>query len=325
VESELHDITILGGGPTGLFAAYYAGLRQCRTKIIDSLAELGGQLTALYPEKYIYDVAGFPKVLAQDLVKGLVDQAMQYRPTVCLEETALRLETGPVLTLTTQKAVHRTKTLIICAGVGAFAPRRLDVPGARELEGRGVEYAVRSREAYRGKRILIVGGGNSAFDWAHHLTPIAASLTLIHRRDGFRAHEHTIREVLTSTARVRVFHEVKAIHGSERVEAVTIFNNKTGEEERLEVDAVLLTLGFLANLGPITTWGLNIEKGSILVNTRMETNLPGVYAAGDVIDYPGKLALIATGFGDACVAVNHAKAYLDPKAKVFPGHSSEMK
>lgn len=322
---DVYDITILGGGPTGLFAAYYSGLRQCRTKILDNLPELGGQLTALYPEKYIYDVAGFPKVLAKDLVTALVAQGLQYGATVCLDEMAQEMTPGPVIALKTNKAVHHTKTLIVCAGVGAFAPRRLNVPGSAELEGKGVEYRVRERDAYRGLKVLIVGGGNSAFDWALHLHPVAESVTLIHRRDGFRAHEDTIRQVLVSPTRVRVFYEVKEIHGSDRVEAVTIFNNKTGEEERMPVDTVLLTLGFLANLGPIQNWGLKIEKGSILVNTKMETNVPGVYAAGDVIDYPGKLNLIATGFGDACVAVNHAKAYLDPKAKAFPGHSSEMK
>ena len=322
---EIFDITILGGGPTGLFAAYYAGLRQCKTKIIDNLSELGGQLTALYPEKYIYDVAGFPKILSKDLVRALVEQGLQYGATVCLGEMAETLETGPVITLKTNQAVHRTKTLIICAGVGAFAPRKLDVPGAAEFEGRGVEYAVRERDAYRGKRILIVGGGNSAFDWALHLHPIAASVTMIHRRDGFRAHEDTVRQVMALPVRIRVFYEVKEILGRERVEEVTIFNNKTGEEERNPVHVVLLTLGFLANLGPIQRWGLKLEKGAIVVNTKMETNLPGVFAAGDVIEYPGKLNLIATGFGDACVAVNHAKAYFDPKAKVFPGHSSEMR
>jgi thioredoxin reductase (NADPH) len=328
VNDDLYDLTIIGGGPTGLFAAFYAGLRQMKTKIVDSLPQLGGQLSALYPEKYIYDVAGFPKVLAKDLVGTLADQALQYEPTVCLDEkvTHLTREGGDGhLTVTTDKTVHRSKTVLIAAGVGAFLPRKMDVARVEELVGKGIQYFVTDTSGFAGKRIVIVGGGDSAFDWALGLHEAAASCLLIHRSDKFRAHEDTVNKVLESPVDVRRFYELKAVHGEERLEAVTIFDNRSGEETTVECDSLLLNIGFLTNLGPIKEWGLEIEKNAVRVNSTMETSMPGVYAAGDICTYVGKLKLIATGVGEAATAVNFAKTFIDPTAKAFPGHSSDMK
>jgi thioredoxin reductase (NADPH) len=299
-----------------------------KTKIVDSLPQLGGQLSALYPEKYIYDVAGFPKVLAKDLVTTLTDQALQYEPTVCLDEkvTHLTREDGDgALVLTTDKGVHHTKTVLIAAGVGAFLPRKMDVPRVDELVGKGIQYFVTETAHLAGKRIVIVGGGDSAFDWALGLHEKAASCMLIHRSDKFRAHEDTIVKVLQSPVEVRRFHELKAVHGEDRLEAVTIFDNRTGEEFYVECDNLLLNIGFLTNLGPIKEWGLEIDKNAVRVNSTMQTNLPGVYAAGDICTYVGKLKLIATGVGEAGTAANFAKTFIDPAAKAFPGHSSDMK
>lgn len=323
----VYDITIIGGGPTGLFGAFYAGLRQMKTKIIDSLPQLGGQLSALYPEKYIYDVAGFPRVLAKDLVSFQIEQAMQYEPTVCLNEKVTNLSQNGdgLLTLATDKGSHVTKTVLIAAGVGAFVPRKMDVVRLEALEGKGIQYFVTDTSGLAGKRIVIVGGGDSAFDWALALHPQAASCLLIHRSDKFRAHEDTINKVLQSPVEVRRFYELKAVHGDERLEAVTIFDNRTGQESVVECDNLLLNIGFLTNLGPIKGWGLEIEKNAISVNSTMQTNLPGVYAAGDICTFHGKLKLIATGAGEASTAVNYAKTYIDPAAKAFPGHSSDMK
>ncbi len=323
----VYDLTIIGGGPTGLFGAFYAGLRQMKTKIIDSLPQLGGQLAALYPEKYIYDVPGFPRVLAKDLVSFQVEQAMQYEPTVCLNEkvTNLTQNGDGRITLTTDKGSHVTKTVLIAAGVGAFVPRRMDVPGIREMEGKGIHYFVTDTSGLAGKRIVIVGGGDSAFDWALGLHEKAASCLLIHRSDKFRAHEDTILKVLESPVDVRRFHELKAVHGEDRLQAVTIFDNRTGEEILVPCDSLLLNIGFLTNLGPIKEWGLEIEKNAVSVNSTMQTNLSGVYAAGDICTYRGKLKLIATGVGEAGTAANFAKTFLDPSAKAFPGHSSDMK
>ena len=322
-----YDFTIIGGGPTGLYGAFYAGQRQMRTKIIDSLGQLGGQLTALYPEKFIYDVPGFARVLAKDLVDNYAEQALQYDATVCLSEKVLKLERieDGVLRLTTDKGVHFSRTVLIAAGVGAFLPRSMDVPRIEDLVDKGIQYFVTDTASLAGKRIVIVGGGDSAFDWALALAPRAASCLQIHRSDKFRAHEDTISKVMEGPTEIRTFHELKAVHGETHLEAVTIFDNRTGAEETIPCDRLLLNIGFLVNLGPIKEWGLEIEKNAIKVNTTMETSIPGVYAAGDICTFHGKLKLIATGGGEAGTAANFAKSFIDPSAKAFPGHSSEMK
>lgn len=321
---DLYDLTIIGGGPVGQFAAYYSGLRGMRTKVIDSLPELGGQLAALYPEKYIYDVAGFPKVYAKDLVNNLTEQMMQYNPTVCLNEKVMSLVTNGVVKMVGDSGtVHLSKSVLITAGVGAFTPRKLDVEGIAELEGKGVYYFVKNKAALAGKRILIVGAGDSAFDWALNLHETAESITMIHRTDRFRAMEDSVVKALELPIQMHTFHEVKCLHGGDCLTGVTIFNNKTKEEKHVECDVVLFSLGYLTNLGPIKDWGLDIVGNSITVNSHMETNIPRVYAAGDVVTYDGKLKLIATGFGEATTAVCYAKAFVDPTSKVFPGHSSE--
>lgn len=327
MEHEIYDITIIGGGPTGLFGAFYAGLRQMRTKIVDSLPQLGGQLSALYPEKYIYDVAGFKMVLAKDLVRELTDQALQNSPTVCLDEKAISLTfEDDIIHLETNKGVHHTKTLMIAGGVGAFTPRRLELPGITELEGHGVHYFVTDTERFRDRRIVIVGGGDSAFDWSLALGAAATSCLQIHRTATFRAHEDTISKVISGGhVDIRTFHELRAVHGTESLEAVTIVNNQTGEETIVPCDDVILTLGFISNLGPIKQWGLTLEKNQIVVNSHMETNIPGVFAAGDICTYDGKLKLIVTGVAEAATAANFAKTRIDPNAKLFPGHSSDMK
>lgn len=323
---ELYEITFIGGGPVGLFGAFYAGLRGMRTKIIDSLPQLGGQLVALYPEKYIYDMPGFPEVLAKDLANYLIQQAMRFQPTVCLEERAEQLtREDDHWVITTSKGVqHHTRTVVICAGAGAFTPRRLNAEGIAEFEGNGVYYGVREKSLFADKRLLIVGGGDSAVDWALNLYPIARETTLIHRRREFRAHEQSVRQLLQSPVQVLTPYELRRVRGDGAVQSATIFHNKTQEEIELPVDAVILNLGFVASLGPIKQWGLELEGNAIKVDHLMRTNLPGVYAAGDGCTYEGKLKLLATGVGEVCIAVNHAKHMLDPSAKMFPGHSSDM-
>jgi thioredoxin reductase len=328
---DLFDITIIGGGPVGLFASFYAGLRHMKTKIIDALPELGGQLTALYPEKYIYDVAGFPKVVAKDLAKNLIEQALHHDPTVCLNEKVESLRPDEVdgqqlLRLNTHKGVeHDTKALLLTVGIGAFVPRRLDLPGIEKFENTCVHYFVRDKSIFKDKRLLIVGGGDSAVDWALNLQDTANQITLIHRRDEFRAHEDSVKKLTSSQAEVKLWYEIDSVKGDSSIEEVVIRNNRTGETETLNVDHLLLNLGFVASLGPLRDWGLEIEKGDITVTTKMETNIPGIYAAGDIATFPGKLKLIATGFGEAAIAVNNIKAFIDPKAKFFPGHSSDLK
>jgi thioredoxin reductase (NADPH) len=321
----MFDVTIIGAGPTGLFGAFYAGMRTMKTKIIDALEEPGGQLTALYPEKYIYDAPGFPKIIAKDLVQMLVEQASQWNPAICLGERVMSLEQSAdgSWVVGTDKGNHLSRTVVICAGVGAFAPNKLGVAGVEKYEGSGLYYFVKDKSAFRGKKLLIVGGGDSAVDWAINLHGVADSITLIHRRDEFRAHESSVNEMRALPLNILTPYEVKSVEGDVHPERVTIFNNQTQEETTLEVDAVLVNVGFKADIGPIRNWGLALEKRGILVNNRMETNLPGVYAAGDIAAEEVKMNLIATGYGQAAMAVNVAKHHVDPKSSIFPGHSSE--
>lgn len=324
-DEKIYEITIIGGGPTGIFAAFYGGMRKASVKILESMPQLGGQLAALYPEKYIYDVAGFPKVLGQELVDNLEEQARHFNPTICLNERVLNVErNGDHFKLTTQKGNHFSKTIIITAGVGAFEPRKLRLPNVEKYEKTNLHYFVSDLQSFQGQRILILGGGDSAVDWALMLEPIADEVILVHRRNEFRAHEHSVENLLNSKVRVLTPKVIAAVHGDERIETVTIMDRETKKPTSLEIDAVIVNYGFVSSLGPIAEWGLEIEKGSIVVNSRMETNIPGIYAAGDITTYPGKVKLIATGFGEAPTAVNNAKQYIDPEAKLQPGHSSHM-
>ena len=322
------DLAIIGAGPTGLYAAYYAGFRGLSTVVIDSLAEPGGQISALYPEKPIHDVAGFPSILGKDLVAGCVAQAATYDPTYLLGHRAEQLEridpdddhSGLRLT-THQGTVIEARAVLIAGGIGTFTPRPL--PGSTTWEGRGLIHFVRELETLRGQRVLIVGGGDSAVDWALALEDVADHVTLIHRREGFRAHAASVDRLHASTVEVKVHHEVRRIEGGDRLERVVIFDNRSDEEAVLEVDTVIAALGFTADLGPLRSWNVEHDGRRVRIDTRGATSMPGVYAAGDVADYPGKLPLIATGFGEAATAVNNAAVWLDPDARLMAGHSSD--
>ena len=324
--NELFDLTIIGSGPIGLYAAYYAGFRGLKVKLIDSLEALGGQITALYPDKFIFDVAGFPKVFGKDLVKALVEQGLQFHPMVCLGERIdqIQAEADQTYRLISSKGTHKTRAVLITIGVGAFNPKRIPASTATAYEGRGLAYFVPDATLYDGKRVVIVGGGDSAVDWALNLYPRAKQVILVHRRDAFRAHEESVKQLKNSSVALKLFCEIKEVRGQNGVESVTILNTKTQTEEQLAADAILACLGFETNLGPLAAWGLTLQGRDILVNSRMETNLKGVYAAGDVATYAGKVKLIAVGFGEAATAVNNASAYLNPGASVFPGHSSNQ-
>ncbi|RYG16285.1 NAD(P)/FAD-dependent oxidoreductase [bacterium] len=321
------DVTVIGGGPCGLFAAFYAGLRGMSVRIIDSLPELGGQLTALYPEKYVYDMPGFPKVLAKDLARDLIAQGTQFNPELVLEDTAQSLTRGEdgVYTIVTAKGQSLpTRTIIVSAGAGAFSPTKIGVPREEELHGRGVHYGVRDKSVFSGKKLAIVGGGDSAFDWALNLMDVAGPISLIHRRDVFKAHEESVEQVQNSRVDMKLWYAIKELHGDEHLTGVTLEDTRTKEIHLHECDHVIVNIGFKSSLGPLKEWGMTIEKNQIVVDDKYETNLPGVFAVGDVCAFPGKLKLIATGVGEAATAVCFAKQRLDPTAKLFPGHSSDM-
>ncbi|MFB5761757.1 NAD(P)/FAD-dependent oxidoreductase [Paenibacillus medicaginis] len=325
--ANMSDLIIIGGGPAGLFAAFYGGMRQASVTLIESMPQLGGQLAALYPEKYIYDVAGFPKVTAQELVNNLVQQMNHFNPTIRLEEKVLSVvkKEERHFVVTTDAAEYHAKAVIITAGVGAFEPRRLELPEAARFEKSNLHYFVSDLNRFAGKKVLISGGGDSAVDWALMLEPIAEQVTLIHRRDKFRAHEHSVENLMASKVQVITPTEITELHGEDRITQVTLSHIKTKETQTIEVDDVIVNFGFVSSLGPIAEWGIEIENNSIVVDTRQQTNIPGLFAAGDITTYPGKLKLIAVGFGEAPTAVNNAKVYIDPDAKLSPGHSSNMK
>jgi thioredoxin reductase len=319
------DLAIIGAGPSGLYAAYYAGFRGLSTVVIDSLAEPGGQVAALYPEKLIYDVAGFPGVSGRELVERCVQQAAAYDPVYLLGHRAEQLvapdEDGGRFHITTNHGtVVEARAVIITGGIGTFTPRPL--PGSKEWEGRGLVHFVRELETMRDLDVLIVGGGDSAVDWALALEPLARSVTLIHRREGFRAHEGSLDRLHASSVDVRTFHEVRRIEGGERVERVVMYDNRSDEETTIEVQAIVAALGFTADLGPLRSWDLEHDGRRLVVDSRCATSLPGVFAAGDVTTYEGKVPLISVGFGEAATAVNNAAVWLDPDAHLMSGHSS---
>jgi ferredoxin/flavodoxin---NADP+ reductase len=317
------DLVIIGAGPAGLYASYYAGFRGLSCVVIDSLAEPGGQISALYPEKLIYDVAGFPAISGRDLVDACVAQASQFDPVFLLSNRAEQLVSSPDggFTVTTDRGeVVHARAVVITGGIGTFTPRPL--PGSTDWEGRGLVHFVRELNTMRDRHVLIVGGGDSAVDWALAIEELAASVTLIHRREGFRAHEESVRRLMASTVRVLVHREVVRIEGGDHVERVVIADNRTSEEEALEVDAIIAALGFTADLGPLRSWDLEHDGRALVVDSRCATSMPGVFAAGDVTTYPGKVPLISVGFGEAATAVNNAAAFIDPSARVAPGHSS---
>jgi thioredoxin reductase (NADPH) len=324
---KVFDITIIGGGPTGLFTAFYGGMRQASVKIIESLPQLGGQLSALYPEKYIYDVAGFPKIRAQELINNLKEQMKKFEPAVALEQSVEKLEKQEdgIFKLTTNKEVHYSKTIIITAGNGAFQPRRLELESAVQYEHKNLYYFIEDLNKFAGQKVVVFGGGDSAVDWALMLEPIADKVTIVHRRDKFRAHEHSVENLYNSKVDVKTPFVPAELIGDDTGIKQVVLERANGEgKETLDVDAVICNYGFVSSLGPIKEWGLQIEKNSIVVNSKMETNIPGIYAAGDICTYDGKVKLIACGFGEAPTAVNNAKAFIDPKAKIQPLHSSSM-
>ncbi|MFG1688030.1 NAD(P)/FAD-dependent oxidoreductase [Nonomuraea sp. NPDC049269] len=315
------DVLVVGAGPVGLFGAYYAGARGLRTAVVDSLSQVGGQVAAMYPEKQIYDIAGFPSVSGRRLIANLVEQAAPYEPAYLLGQEAQRLERSPQGRLQVKTSTGTdisAGAVIVTGGIGTFTPRPL--PAGEEFLGRGLAYFVPDSAEYAGRDVVVVGGGDSAVDWVLMLHPVARSVTLVHRRAAFRAHQGSMAQLTASPVEIITNAQVTATTGGDRLERIELSTGQTLPCQRL-----VAALGFVANLGPLREWGLDLhDNRHLVVDSAMRTNVPGIFAAGDIADYDGKVRLIATGFGEVATAVNNAAVYLDPGAQLFPGHSTDQ-
>ncbi|OKP76017.1 thioredoxin reductase [Paenibacillus sp. P3E] len=317
-ELELFDVTIIGGGPAGMYTAFYSGMRDLKTKLIEAKDELGGRML-IYPEKMIWDVGGVTPILCRKLIDQLAEQARTFDPTIVLGQQIIaqeRQEDGTYILTSASGERHWTRTIILTIGYGILQMAKLEIEGADRYEVTNLHYTVQELEPFRGKRVLISGGGDSAVDWANELEPVAASVTIVHRREQFGGHEKNIARMKASSVQVRVPHTVSQLHSSngEKIDQVTISHMESGEHEQLEVDAVIVNHGLKSDFGPLKDWGIDMGEWCANVSGRLETNLPGVFAAGDFVDYSSKVRLIAGTFTDAVLALNSAKLYLDPEA-----------
>lgn len=325
-ELELYDVTIIGGGPAGLYAAFYSGMRDMKTKLIEASDELGGRLL-IYPEKMIWDVGGVTPIHCEQLIQQLIQQARTFEPAIIFGQQIAHLERladGTMILESSTGERHRTRTVILAIGYGVPRPAKLELEGADRYEVTNLHYTVMNLESFRGKRVLLSGGSDTAVDWAMELEGIAASIAMVHRRERLGGHEKNVRHIMESDIQVYAPYVIEQLHGKgDAIAAVTLAqagaeglaDGQADERKmRLEVDAVIINHGHPANLGPITEWGLDMEWSSIRTHVRMATNLPGVFAAGDTAIYENKLHLIAGAFTDAALAVNGAKLYLEPSA-----------
>ncbi|MBP1048502.1 NAD(P)/FAD-dependent oxidoreductase [Enterococcus sp. BWM-S5] len=324
--TEIYDITIIGGGPIGLFAAFYAGMRKAKTKLIDSLPQLGGQLATLYPEKYIYDAPGYPAIKAADLVANLEKQLAAFNHDILLEEEVIRLtRKEDYLELETTKGIHYSKSVIFAIGNGSFQPRRLTLDEAEQFEGRNIHYYVKDMQDFADKRVVIAGGGDSAIDWALMLEQVANKVSIVHRRPEFRGHEHSVEKLKNSTVQILTPYMIDRLHVEEdQFNGVWVKHTKEEEQQLLDADSLIVNYGFTSSLGHLKDWGLEVSRHSIIVDSDMSTNIPGVYAIGDISMYKGKVKLIATGFGEAPTAVNNALHFTQPDIRTQPMHSTSL-
>ena len=321
--SEIYDITIIGGGPVGLFSAFYAHLRQVKVKIIDSLPQLGGQPAILYPEKNILDIPGFVNVTGEELTQGLLDQLSRFETSICLNETIQAIEnSGDHFTLKSDKGEHLTRSVLIAMGGGAFKPRPLEVEGADQYDN--IHYHVSNIQQYQGQNLVVLGGGDSAVDWSLAFEKIAQT-TIVHRRDNFRALEHSVEELQASSVTIKTpFVPTGFIGQDGQLKELEITKVKSDESKKLPLDHLFVNYGFKSSVGKLKEWGLDLNRHKIIVNSKQETSIPGIYAAGDCCTYEGKIDLIATGFGEAPTAVNNAINHIYPDQKVQPKHSTSL-
>lgn len=321
MEEEIYDVTIIGGGPAGLFAAFYSGMREMKTKIIEYLPYLGGKVPYFYPEKVIRDIGGIAHATGEEVTDQLVQQAMTFHPTVVLGEQVVamqKMNDGNFQLKSRNGNTHYAKTVMLATGFGILDSIKLDHAEAAQYEEKSLHYTVRRLADYQDKHVLISGGGNSAVDWALELQDIAKSVTLIHRRNQFKGLESSVTKLKQSCVNVMTPYELKELHGTDgQIQRVCIqhIEDETDKKE-LDINRVVVNHGFQINLEPVASWGLEMEDEMITVDSSMQTSMEGIFAIGDIAHYPNKLGLIAGAFNEGPIAVNHAKKLVDPEDPV---------
>ncbi|TWS95303.1 NAD(P)/FAD-dependent oxidoreductase [Streptococcus sp. sy018] len=327
-DKTIVDITIVGGGPVGLFAAFYAGLRGLHVKIIESLADLGGQPAILYPEKLIYDIPAYPAISGKELVEQLLEQLERFKETteICLKEEVKTFEkVGDYFLIETDKAQHQSRTIILACGNGAFAPRKLGLEGEENYAEQNLYYHVKHLEDFVDKDVVICGGGDSAVDWANSLADLAKSVTLVHRRDAFRAHEHSVAALEQSKVeRLTPYLPIELLGDGQQLKSLRVQKVKGEEVLDLPLDALIVSFGFSTSNKNLKNWNLEAKRSSVCVSPLFETSQEGIYAIGDAASYDGRVDLIATGFGEAPIAVNQAINYIYPDRDNRVVHSTSL-
>lgn len=319
-KTELYDVTIIGGGPAGLFSAFYSGMREMKTKVIEFLPFLGGKIPYFYPEKIIRDVGAIPHISGEKFTEQLIEQAKTFDPTIILEERVAHVakqEDGTFMLTSDNGTKHHTKTTILATGFGILKSVKLDLPEAIDYEGTSLHYAIGKMEHYRGKHVLISGGGNSAVDWANELKHIADKVSVVYRKPTFPGIESNVTKMLQSSVDIYQPFELTELKGQDgHVTRATIKSVDGPQQKELAIDNLIINHGFHIDLGPIADWGMKMDDGAIQVDRKMATSIPGIFAVGDIASFPDKLPLIAGAFNEGPIAVNNAKLHIAPSKKL---------